>query len=115
MTEGAEDYIIVHKNSSFRSEYPIDISSWRKEEYTGKVVEIRKGPTNNVLAYMKLIENAKEIHCINSGFFHFVDSVCTKINANLFYHDIRYNTMQQINCKATGFNRWNVLRYSQLM
>ena len=115
LTEGAKDYIIVHKNSSFRSEYPIDIISWRNEELTDKIIEIRKGPTNNVLAYMKLIENAKEIHCINSGFFHLVDSVCTEISANLFYHDIRYNTMQQINCKATGFNRWNVLRYSKLM
>lgn len=110
------DYIVVHKNSSFRNEYPIEISSWRPDEkIPSKVVEIKKGQTNNVLSYMKLIENAREIHCVNSGFFHLVDSVCTRINAKLFYHDIRYNTMQQINCLATGFNRWNIVRYSHLM
>lgn len=116
LTEGVDDYILVHQSSSFREKYPIDIVSWRPEgKLTDKVIEIKKGPTNNVLSYMKLIENAKEIHCVNSGFFHLVDSICTKIPAKLFYHDIRYNTMQQINCKTTGFDRWKIFRYSQLM
>jgi hypothetical protein len=60
---------------------------------------------------MKLIENAKEIHCVNSSFFCLVDSVCKKIKADLFYHDIRMNNITQTNCWATGGNRWLVVDY----
>jgi hypothetical protein len=124
LTEGETEYIIVHSNSSaaggkstskdhlLKKGYDIDLYSWRKDGDSNlKVVEIQMGQTSNMLAYMKLIENAKEIHCINSSFFCLVDSVCTKIKAKLFYHDIRINNITQINCWTTGGNRWTVIDY----
>jgi len=39
---------------------------------------------NSVLAYREIIENAEEIHCIDSSFFHLVNSF--KPKGKLFYH-----------------------------
>tara|TARA_B100002019_G_scaffold273810_1_gene270212 strand:- start:1170 stop:1952 length:783 start_codon:yes stop_codon:yes gene_type:complete len=108
---GGKEYIIVHKNSSAEGDYPIDLWSWRKENDQGvKIVEIALGQTTNMLAYMKLIENAKEIHCVNSSFYCLVDSVAKHIKPNLFYHDIRMNNITQTNCAANN-NRWTVINY----
>ncbi len=115
LTEGEKDYIIVHRNSSVEEEYPIDLWNWRRNSVGSipniKVVEIKMGQTTNMLSYMKLIENAKEIHCVNSSFFCLVDSVCMNIKSKLFYHDIRMNNIIQINCWTTGGNRWTVIDY----
>jgi hypothetical protein len=42
---------------------------------------------DNLLAYRRLIEEATEIHCINSSVLHLVDSLDTP--GRLFYHDVR--------------------------
>ena len=113
LTDGEKDYIIVHKNSSAEGDYPIDLWSWRKKSYNKniKIIEIALGQTSNMLSYMKLIENAKEIHCVNSSFFCLVDSVCMNIKPDLFYHDIRMNNITQTNCWTTGGQRWTVIDY----
>ena len=36
---------------------------------------------------MKVIENAKEIHCLDSSILHLVER--TKTNADLFFHNIK--------------------------
>ncbi len=113
LTDGEKDYIIVHKNSSAEGDYPVDLWSWRKKSYNKniKIIEIALGQTSNMLSYMKLIENAKEIHCVNSSFFCLVDSVCMNIKPDLFYHDIRMNNITQTNCWTTGGQRWTVIDY----
>ena len=40
--------------------------------------------SDTIFDYKKLIENATEIHCIDSSFKHLVESLNT--NATLFYH-----------------------------
>lgn len=114
LTQGEDEYIIVHKNSSAEGDYPIDLWSWRRNQIGAipdtKIIEIGLGQTTNMLAYMKLIENAKEIHCVNSSFFCLVDSVAKRIKPNLFYHDIRMNNITQTNCAANG-NRWFIIDY----
>jgi hypothetical protein len=115
LTESEKDYIIVHRNSSAEEDYPIDLWNWRRNQIGSvpdiKVIDIKVGQTTNMLSYMKLIENAKEIHCVNSSFFCLVDSVCMKIKPKLFYHDIRMNNITQTNCWTTGGNRWSVVDY----
>lgn len=126
LTEGEKDYILVHGNSSnagnktmtsedhlkIKDNYNLDLWSWRKNQNQNiKVIEIKQGQSTNLLSYIKLIENAKEIHCLSSSFFCLVDSICTKIKADLFYHDIRLNNINQINCWTTGGNRWNMIEY----
>lgn len=115
LTGSEKDYILIHKSSSVEKSYPIELWSWRggKKNKDIKVIEIEEGQTNNMLDYVKLIENAKEIHCIPSSFFCLVDSICTKINADLYFHDIRMNNLMQVNCLATGKNRWTVINYEQ--
>jgi len=112
LTEGEKDYIIVHKNSSAEGDYPIDLWNWRKNRNPNiKIVEIGLGQTTNMLSYMKLIQNAREIHCLNSSFYCLVDSVCMEIGAKLFYHDIRMNNITQTNCWTTGGQRWTIVEY----
>tara|TARA_A100001035_G_scaffold238565_1_gene203270 strand:+ start:96 stop:314 length:219 start_codon:yes stop_codon:yes gene_type:complete len=50
-------------------------------------VEEKSDLFKNIFLYKKIIEEASEIHCINSSFLHLVDRVDTK--AKLYYHDVR--------------------------
>jgi hypothetical protein len=115
LTQGCDDYIIVHNASSVEESYPIELWSWRNNYINKniKIIEILEGQTTNMLQYMRLIENAKEIHCIPSSFFCLVDSVCTKIKADLYFHDVRMNNLMQVNCLATGGDRWAMIDYQQ--
>lgn len=77
-----EKYCLVHRESSERK-YNLNIDT------DLPIVEIKKetDPYGNLLSYRKLIQNASEIHCINSSVFHLVDGIDPK--AKLVYHDIR--------------------------
>lgn len=107
-----EEYIVLHKNSSLRGDYPVELWSWREGKFDKniKVIEIRKGQTSNMLSYMKVIENAKEIHCVDSSFFCLVDSVSPNLKGELFYHDMRVNNHVQVHCNFS-IPKWNVMSY----
>jgi hypothetical protein len=77
-----KDYCLIHRESS-EGKFNIRIGT------DLPIVEIEKktDPYKNLLSYRKLIENAKEIHCINSSVFHLVDGI--NPNSKLIYHDIR--------------------------
>jgi hypothetical protein len=109
-----ERYIVVHKNSSASSDYPIELWSWRSGKFNKniKIIEIQKGQTDNMLSYMKVIQNAEEIHCVDSAFCCLVDSVCKDIKSKLIYHDIRANNHIQLNAHFNG-NRWLILDYDR--
>jgi len=51
-----------------------------------KAIHIQKGLTDNLLDYAMLIENATEIHCIDSSFKHLCDSF--RLTAKAFYHNV---------------------------
>ena len=108
----ADEYIILHKNSSLRDDYPVELWSWRQGKFNKniKIVEIKKGQTSNMLSYMKVIENAKEIHCVDSSFFCLVDSVSSKLKGKLFYHDMRVNSHVQVHCNFS-IPKWNIMSY----
>ena len=63
-----------------------------------------------MLSYMKVIENAKEIHCVDSSFFCLVDSVSSNLKSELFYHDMRVNNHVQVHCNFSD-PQWNVMSY----
>ena len=56
----------------------------------------------NMLLYKKLIENAEEIHCINSSFIHLVERVNNI--GKIYYHHIRKS-------KLFLKKRWKVINY----
>jgi hypothetical protein len=95
-----EDYILIHDSTRIKK-YDLNIESNYHHMY---VVD---GLTDNMLCYLNAIYGAKEIHCVNSSFFHLVDSI-SDINGKLYYYDVR-------NTDATRFNmdelKWNKVKY----
>lgn len=76
-----KNYRLVHKDSSNKS-YNLKINSSNII-----FVEEKSDLFKNIFLYNKIIQDASEIHCINSSFLHLVDRVDTK--AKLYYHDVR--------------------------
>jgi hypothetical protein len=59
-----------------------------EEKYISSDLSIFRPNTNynvNVFSYLKIIENATEIHCMDSSFKHLIDSLST-VKGKLFYH-----------------------------
>lgn len=50
-------------------------------------IYIHKGLTDNLLDYVKIIQNASEIHCIDSSLYHLIDSM--EVSGKLYFHDVR--------------------------
>lgn len=69
------------------------------------VIEISPTNTNIIFDYLKLIEFAEEIHCIDSSFLHLVDSV--KSSTNLFYH--KNVKMRNVSESHTQIKKWNII------
>ena len=62
---------------------------------------------NNIFLYMKLIEEAQEIHCIDSSFIHLVERSETK--AKLFFHNIKNNKIKGANLELV--KNWEIIDY----
>jgi hypothetical protein len=106
---GGEPYILIHRSTSHHpSGIPIDIPGFRAANNLPnyKVIEINDGITDNMMHYLKLIENAEEIHCVSSSFFCLVDGMYDKSKAKLFFHDVRATTMMSVNPS------WTVVNYA---
>jgi len=108
-----EPYILVHR---YTGDHPnglaINIQGFRQANNFPNIniIEITPNITNNMMQYIKLIENAAEIHCVASSFHCLVDSVPTR--AKLFFHDIREKTAMAVN-SAWNNNKWNNVSYSE--
>jgi len=113
LTGGDDNYVLLHQSTYHHPNgMNINFEGWRKSYNfpERKIIEIREGITQNMLHYKKLIENAKEIHCVPSSFFCLVDSMFNQTSAKLFYHDLRATTMLQVNSKWNN-NSWNIVKY----
>ena len=73
-------YCLIHNESSVGT-FDFDIDTQYEKKY------IKRGITDNLLDYIEVIKNAKEIHCVDSSVYHLVDSI--NVDAKLFYHDLR--------------------------
>lgn len=91
------EYCLVHRESS-EGKYDL------KMDTNLPIIEIEKDtdPYGNLLSYRKLIQNAKEVHCVNSSVFHLVDGINPE--AKLVYHDIR-----SLDFKLD--DKWSVIEY----
>jgi hypothetical protein len=76
-----EDYVLIHNKGSDG----IDRIKYKLIDDKIKKIFVEKH-TNIMFDYRKLIENAKEIHCISSSFKDFVDSL--DIDIKVYYHNI---------------------------
>lgn len=73
-------YCLIHKTCS---EGVIDFNV----ETDLDKIYIEPGITKNLLDYVDIIQNAEEIHCIDSSVYHLIDSI--DVSAKLYFHNIR--------------------------
>ena len=110
---GGEPYILVHRFTGHHPNgLPINIPAFREMNKLApiKIIEIEEGITDNMMQYVKLIQNAQEIHVVPSSFHCLVDSMDTK--AKLFFHDVREKTSMAINSPWNP-KHWTVVNYNQ--
>lgn len=94
----SDKYIFVHNQSS-DGVFDLALKSDLPKVY------VKKEDTDNLLSYIDLIQNAEEIHCINSSLFHLIDSMpCT--TTKLYYHDVRKHP-----CSFEVSYKWIVVNY----
>jgi len=94
------DYILIHRSSSY-GEVDLEIENSLPKVFVEKDTDIFK----NIFLYTKLIQMAKEIHCVDSSFLHLVERVDTQ--AELFFH--AYKTQNQITEKLFLKKKWNII------
>ena len=102
-TSVKEGYLFVHNESSEGS-YKLKKLSKKKIIYPRKEEDIFQ----NIFLYRKLIENAKEIHCVNSSFLNLIDRL--NIKGELFFHDIIKNRTIYLSEKWEKINYGNKYR-----
>ena len=110
---GGEPYILVHRYTGHHPHgLPIDVPKFREMNNLTpiKIIEIDESITDNMMHYVKLIQNAQEIHVVPSSFHCLVDSIDTE--AKLFFHDLREKTSMFIN-SSWNKKHWTVVNYNQ--
>lgn len=92
----SKEYALI-SNMSSEGQYDINISTELNKIY------IVPGITTNLLDYIDLIFNAKEIHCIDSSVYHLVDSL--SLNAKLYFYDVRNSDGNKIRVSE----KWKII------
>lgn len=77
------DYIFVHDESS-TGKYNLNISSNLRQ-----IRPIKLNCEKSIFDWIKVIENAKEVHAISSSFVHLINSL--KLNNSLYFHNIKHS------------------------
>lgn len=93
-----QNYVIIH-NAGSDGVNRIDYSKISKN-----LLNIEIDKQIDFFNYILLIENAKEVHCVNSSFIHLVDRIQTK--GDLFYHK---NYKKRGNDFFTQRKKWNII------
>ena len=107
-----EPYILVHRYTGEHPDgIPISIENFRSANGWPecKIIEINETITDNMMHYIKLIQNAEEIHVVPSSFHCLVDSMETK--AKLFVHDVREKTSMMLNSPYNN-HKWCIVNYN---
>ena len=95
----SEPYIFIHEDASrgftLNRDHFLDPNL--------KVIE--NDVSENIFHFIKIIENAQEVHCMESSFKTLIDFYCKQ--PNLFYHDMRDN--QPLGGNSS--KNWKVISY----
>lgn len=111
-----DSYILIHREiGTWEQPINIDLQSWRNNKEidvlnNSQIIEINSSLADNMIFYVDLIKNAKEIHCTPSSFYCLVDSITKLTDAKLYYHNIRANTIMRVNNKYNN-HRWEFINY----
>jgi hypothetical protein len=116
LNPGGDSFVLWHKHTSQHvGGVDIDLESWRPAaglDPSLKIIQVELGHTPNLLDYIDLITHAKEIHVVPSSFHCLVDSVVDLTSAELFFHDVRKDTLIQVNSRWNN-HRWHVVNYGR--
>jgi len=108
-----KDYILVHDSSSESDGYSFDMFGWRNGQNSDlTIIKIQDNITDNLLQWIDVIRNAKEIHVSPSSVFCLVDSICSGLESDLYFHDLRSNSLFQVNSLLND-NRWIIVDYDE--
>lgn len=91
-----EEYIFVHDESSV-GKYDFNIDSELK------IVKPKTGMTNNITNFLKVVENAKEVHCLDSSFISMIDLSIER--ENMFAHNVKGTKFPALR------NEWEIVQY----
>jgi len=79
-----EDYVFVHDDPK----RGFEIGDEKIIDFYGKKIKIiRNDITENIFYFCKILENAKQIHCMESSFRSLIETL--NINGELFFHNFR--------------------------
>tara|TARA_B100000123_G_C25673048_1_gene402881 strand:+ start:68 stop:808 length:741 start_codon:yes stop_codon:yes gene_type:complete len=95
-------YQVVHNQSSYGK---VDLQS--NKDLPKIFIEKETDLHKNIFLYLKVIENAEEIHCLDSSFLHLVERVNT--NADLFFHNIKKDG--QKGAEVHLVKNWRIINY----
>ena len=95
-----EPFIFIHEDAA--RGFTLDRSKFLNNNL--KVIE--NDVTENIFHFTKILEQAQEIHCMESSFKTLIDFYCKQ--ENLFYHDIRES--QPLGDYSSP--NWKVLKYT---
>lgn len=95
-----EDYVLIHNKHSGG----LDGINYELIGKNLKQIFVEKSDT--IFDYLMLIENAKEVHCVNSSFFHLVDLHLTNPLQKLVLH--KYYKSRD-NLKQFISDKWEVI------
>ena len=97
----SNQFMLIHQVSSY-GKVDLNIESNLGKIYVEKESDIFK----NIFFYRRVIENAKEIHCIDSSFLHLVERVPT--NAKLYFHNHKTDTQKSE--KLILMKDWKIIK-----
>jgi hypothetical protein len=96
------EYIFIHEDKS-RGQI-IDRSKIENKNLT--IVEVNPSITSNIFNWRYIIENAAEVHCIESCFMYFTDLIET--NGKLFDH--RYTKQTEAITLPINKKNWTIFK-----
>ena len=101
----SKNYRIVHSSSSATQHYELDLPLSDLD-----TIFVTNDKSENLLEWISVFQNAKEIHVVDSSVFWLIDILARldKINSELWFHDIRLTNDPIYDDLLTI---WNVKRY----
>lgn len=96
-------FALVHKSSS-RGDANVEINTAYPIIFVEKETDIFK----NIFLYRYVINQAKEIHCIDSSFLHLTERVNT--NADLYFHNLKNSNNSGTKVFLT--KQWKTINYN---
>ncbi len=106
-----KDYVFLHEDVSRN----ISINK-NKINPNYNIIQPNENICNNIFSYLSIIENAKEVHCVDSCFLSLIDIL--NLNKNLYFHKYSRLEIYKTDRFHTSFaiphikNSWHVFEYN---